>query len=202
MFCTSPNITNWSPCCSGSPCPTGPTGSQGPTGPTGSQGPTGPTGSQGPTGMANSFAGKGFSVNTGSDIPITSGVTLVPFDEADTSYGSYNSSGWYSYGASSGLIPEAGTYIVSCSIDYTHNFNLGTESVIVTIYRNGLGGFPLVSNSIFYATPSNDIETIVCTNVVNLLLGDTVQVYLQCPLDPGGNQLIGSWSRFCCQRIA
>jgi hypothetical protein len=192
MFCVSPNITNWSPCCSDGVGPTGSIGSTGPTGPTGFTGPTGPVG--------NSFDDQGFSVALKSQTDIVASLTLVPFDEAIPSRGGYNTAGWYNYGTSTAFIPVAGTYIVTCMVDYIHDLNPSVETVTVSIYRNGLGGQVLCRNNLFYGTPSNDNETLVCVNTVKLSAGDSLQVYLFVPFS--SNQSIGGQSRFSCQRIA
>lgn len=193
MFCNTPNISNWSSCCSDGVGSTGPAGA---TGATGATGPTGFTGATGPAG--NTFAGKGFCVSLLPQTDIVSGITLVPYNTVNTSRGEFNTSGWYSIGTTTAFIPEAGTYIVSAYVDYIHDFNVGVETVSVTIYRNGLGGQPLCRNYYYYT--GNDAETVLTTCVVNLLAGDSLQVYLAVPLST--NQSMGGLSKFCCQRIA
>ena len=156
-------------------------------------------GSIGPTGPGNSFTNQGFSVELSGDTNFVSGVMLIPFDNVSTSRGGFT--GWFNTSINTALIQQTGTYIVSCCCDYVHDgFRTFDETMVLNIKRNGLGGSTLVSNSLYYAAASNDLETLVAVNVVNLLAGDTLQAYLTGPLST--NQLIGTLSRFSCQRLA
>jgi hypothetical protein len=186
----------------GIPGPTGSPGSQGVPGPTGPTGPSGIPGPTGPTGASTSFANKGFSVELLGDVEISTSTTLVPFNNVDSARGEFNTSGWYNTLSSIALIQESGTYIISSTCIYFHNFNVSNETITLEIFRNGLGGQQLIQNRTFYTVASNDEETLVCTNIVNLLLGDTLQVYMSVPFAGDGNQFIGTLSRFSCQRIA
>ncbi len=179
MYCSSPNISNWSACCSEAEV-----------------GPTGATGATGPAGPA--FTNQGFNVSLAFQTPIINTVTLVAFDTVNTSRGEFNDGGMYNLIGSSGNISQAGTYIVTTTVNYIHNGFAGSETAIVTIYRNGLGGQPLIANELFYT--GNDSESIVCANVVKLQAGDFIQVYITVPLSSA--QAIGPLSKFSCQRIA
>ena len=160
---------------------------------------SGPTG---PTGSSSSFADQGFSVELNGDSTIVSSVSLVPFNNFNVFNGGYNPLNWYNTSTNTAIIYYAGTYIISATVGYIHNFNVGNETVTLQIRRNGLGGQILIVSNLFYGTPSNDNESLICTNIVNLFPGDTLQVYLYVPFANDGNQLISTLSKFSCQRIA
>lgn len=180
----------------------GPTGPIGPTGAPGIDGVTGATGATGPTGVANSFEDKGFSVSTNGDIILASPLSLIICNNVNTSQGQYNTSGWYNTSSGVGSISEPGTYIVTATVEYEHNFNTVQETPTLTIFRNSSGGQPLARGIALYPDFYNDSITLTATNTVKLLLGDTVEAYFFVSYAGGSDQLILTGSKFSCQRIA
>lgn len=160
-------------------------------------GAVGPTGPAGPS----SFQNDGFSVLlTGGDFDVTSQDTLVPFNSANPTFGGFNPSSIYNTSTYTATIINTGIYLLTTSVDYTHNFNTASETAVVNIKRGGLSGNSLAASSLFYASLSNDIETIVCTKIVALNAGDNISVWLSVPVT--SDQTISSNSHFSCQRLA
>ena len=166
---------------------TGPTGPTGRTGPTGSTGPTGDTGSQGP-----SPPNIGFSVALKNDYDIVTGISQIIYDYDDSSYGLYNY-GIYNTVSGIATISTDGIYFVSASATYNHVVNISPETVVLTVFRNGFGNFPIMISTLFYPADNNDYSTVNCSGTFRLLRGDTIEVWFSCPL--AANQQIVATTR-------
>lgn len=181
--------------------PTGPQGNQGnpgTTGPTGAQGIQGPQGPQGPQGDPGpSYINDGFCVILLGDVDYLTNPQQVQFNSDSATYGGYNYGGLFDFGGFVAKIQTTGIYVLTCQVDYIHNFNPSDETVVLSIRRNGS---TLINVSLFYMQNSNDIETVTATRNVALDSGDLIEAYINVPVS--SNQLIGTLSSFSCQRVA
>lgn len=174
---------------------TGPTGLGGPTGAQGIQGIQGPQGPQGDPGP--SYINDGFCVILLGDVDYLNNPQQVQFNSDTATYGGYNYGGLFNFGSFKAKIQTTGIYVISCQVDYIHNFNPADETVVLSIRRNGS---TLINVSLFYMQNSNDIETVTATRNVALESGDLIEAYINVPVS--SNQLIGTLSSFSCQRVA
>lgn len=185
--------------------PTGLRGLQGITGPTGPTGRTGPTGTQGDTGTTGptgpSFTAQGFSVALTADQDILTGNTQILYDFTSSSYGLYNS-GMYDTSTGIASITQTGIYAISASATYNHDFNITNETLVLTVFRNGFGNFPIMISTLFYPSVNNDYSTVNCSGTFSLLSGDTLEVWFNCPLATNQSIVATTRSGFSVQRVA
>lgn len=157
------------------------------------------TGATGPAG--NSFDGQGFSVVLISDQSLGVLNSLVLYDGVDAARGGYNNLGWFNLGTSRATIGATGTYSVTATVLFSHDFNITTFPVIVRVYKGNPTGDVLAYSQILYPDFYNDEITLIASNIVKLATGDSISVYIQVAVD--ANQMVLSpFTTFSCQRIA
>ena len=165
----------------------------------GAMGPTGPTGPSPPT---SPFLGQGWSVQLlVNPVVISTIPALVTFDGIEPLNGGFNTLGWFDTTIGIGTINETGTYSVTTTVNYEHNFNLVLEVVQVYVQINGVVGRNVGRTFSPYYPTYNDEQSIIVSNIVELTAGDYLEVYIEVPsIDSNQNVLLTS--SFACQRIA